>query len=154
MAITSKSSIVSGTPASRAMASRWSTPLVEPPVAAIDAIAFSKASRVRIDLGRIPFSSRRIASWPASKAAWSFLWSMAGISLAPAGLSPRNSITVDMVLAVNWPPQAPAPGQAASSMASSSGSPIEPAARAPTASKTSISVMSRPSYRPAPMVPL
>ncbi len=42
-----------------------------------------------------------------------------------------------MVLAVYWPPQAPAPGQAASSTARSSLSSILPALKAPIASKTS-----------------
>ena len=46
------------TPASNAMASRCNTALVEPPVAATLAIAFSKASRVRICRGRrSPFSN-------------------------------------------------------------------------------------------------
>ena len=40
---------------------------------------------------------------------------------------PRNSSAVDIVLAVNWPPQAPAPGQAADSMAWSSSAVILPA---------------------------
>jgi hypothetical protein len=44
----SKSSMARGTPASWAMASRWSTALVEPPLAATEAMAFSSASRVRI----------------------------------------------------------------------------------------------------------
>ena len=38
------------------------------------------------------------------------------------GEMPRNSPAMAMVLAVNWPPQAPAPGQAWSSSASSSAS--------------------------------
>ena len=53
-AIRSKSSMSSATPASRASASRCSTPLVEPPVAATAAIAFSSASRVMMSLGRWP----------------------------------------------------------------------------------------------------
>ncbi len=50
----SKSSISRGMPASTAIASRWSTALVEPPVAENEAIAFSKASRVAIDRGLMP----------------------------------------------------------------------------------------------------
>src|SRR5262249_623387 len=46
--IGSKSSMVSGTPVSRAMASRCRTALVEPPVAFTPAIAFSNAPRVTI----------------------------------------------------------------------------------------------------------
>src|SRR6202022_878460 len=67
---------------------------------------------------------------------------------------PMNSIAVDIVFAVNWPPQAPAPGQALSSTSRSSAASILPAATAPTASKTSIKVMSRPRWRPAGRVPL
>ena len=44
----SKSSRSSGTPASRAIATRCRTALVDPPVAATDAMAFSSASRVRM----------------------------------------------------------------------------------------------------------
>ena len=51
-AIASKSSIVSGMPASRAIASRCSTAFVEPAVAATAVIALSNAARVRILLGR------------------------------------------------------------------------------------------------------
>ena len=43
-----KSSSSSSTPASCAMASRWSTALVEPPTAMVTAIAFSNASLVMI----------------------------------------------------------------------------------------------------------
>ena len=46
--IASKSSMVNSTPASRAIASRCSTALVEPPVAATATMAFSIALRVRI----------------------------------------------------------------------------------------------------------
>ena len=67
---------------------------------------------------------------------------------------PRKSITSAMVLAVNWPPQAPAPGQAADSRACTSSSVIRPAARAPTASNTSWIVTSRSSKRPGAIEPL
>jgi hypothetical protein len=50
---------------------------------------------------------------------------------------PRNSLAIAIVLAVNWPPHAPAPGQASSSIVQKSASLIEPAACAPTASNTS-----------------
>ena len=97
---------------SRAIASRWRTPFVEPPVAAIAAVAFSSASRVTISEGRTPFRTRSIASRPACSAASFFVGSSAGIPLRPPGLMPRNSSAVDIVFAVNWPPQAPAPGHA------------------------------------------
>ena len=67
----------------------------------------------------------------------SFAGSVAGTLALPIGEMPRNSQTIAMVLAVNWPPQAPAPGQARSSSSQSSASVILPAACAPTASNTS-----------------
>ncbi len=54
-----------------------------------------------------------MTSSPVALAAASLAGSSAGIPLSPAGDSPRNSITMLIVLAVNWPPQAPGPGQAA-----------------------------------------
>jgi hypothetical protein len=58
-----------------------------------------------------------------------------------------------MVLAVNWPPQAPAPGHAESSISQRSASDIRPAACAPTASNTSWIVTSRPWNRPGAIEP-
>ena len=54
--------------------------------------------------------------------------STCGTAAVPMGARPISSITVAMVLAVNWPPQAPAPGQAWFSISSSSSSEIRPAA--------------------------
>ena len=51
----------------------------------------------------------------------------------------------DMVFAVNMPPQAPSPGQAAFSMAVSSSVVIVPAAHAPMASNTVVMSMFLPS---------
>ena len=42
--------------------------------------------------------------------------SSAGMPLRPAGDRPRNSMTIDIVFAVYWPPHAPAPGHAALSI--------------------------------------
>ena len=58
-----------------------------------------------------------------------------------------------MVLAVNWPPHAPAPGQAAHSTACSSSSVIFPAAQAPTASNTLCTVSAFPCSSPGMIVP-
>ena len=66
---------------------------------------------------------------------------------------PSTSKAIAIVLAVNWPPQAPAPGQATSSSACSSSSVIFPAACAPTASKTSWIVTSSPLKRPGAIEP-
>ena len=58
-----------------------------------------------------------------------------------------------IVLAVNWPPQAPAPGEAAASSSCSSSSVIVPAACAPTASKTCWMVTRRPWNSPGMIEP-
>ena len=71
--------------------------------------------------------TRSITSSPVAKAASSLRGSSAGIPFRPAGESPMHSITMLIVLAVNWPPQAPGPGQAAFSISYSSSSVIVPA---------------------------
>ena len=65
---------------------------------------------------------------PHSNAASAFFFESAGMPFRPAGLSPRNSRIVDIVFAVNWPPQAPAPGQATDSSSFSSSALTDPAA--------------------------
>ena len=126
-AIVPKSSIASSMPNSWASASRWSTPLVEPPVAATDAMPFSSAFRVTIADGRMSRRTRSMTSSPERRAASSFFGSSAGIPFSPAGDRPMNSRTMLIVLAVYWPPHAPAPGQAAFSISYSSSAPIFPA---------------------------
>ncbi len=78
---------------------------------------------------------------------------MAGGEAEPGSDMPMASIAEAMVLAVYMPPHEPSPGQAFDSMAWSSSSSIVPAARAPTASNTSLMSMSRPSSRPGMIVP-
>ena len=73
---------------------------------------------------------------PASRLAACFSGDMAGTPVSWMGEMPRNSPAMAMVLAVNWPPQAPGPGQAAASRASSWSSLILPAACEPMPSKT------------------
>ena len=68
-----KSSISSGTPASRAIASRCSTALVEPPVAATPAIAFSNAARVRMSCGKVPCFRRFMHHFAAAEGNFIFL---------------------------------------------------------------------------------
>ena len=63
--------------------------------------------------------------------------STAGTIEKPAGEMPSTSNAIAIVLAVNCPPQAPAPGEATFSISVSSSSVIRPAAWAPTASNTS-----------------
>ena len=124
----SKSSIESSTPASRATASRCSTALVEPPLVATAAIAFSSDSRVMMSLGRWPRASTSITSLPASTATSLLRPSIAGTIAAPAGEMPMTSNAIAIVLAVNWPPHAPEPGEAASTSSSSCSSVMSPAA--------------------------
>ncbi len=114
-------------PNSWAMASRCSTPLVEPPVAATLAMPFSSEARVTIDDGRTSRRTRSMTSSPDLNAACSLRGSSAGIPLSPAGDNPMNSSTMLIVLAVNWPPQAPGPGHAAFSISYSRSSVIFPA---------------------------
>ena len=75
-----------------------------------------------------------MTSSPLRRAASSLAGSSAGMPLSPAGREPRNSIAVLIVLAVNWPPQAPGPGQTTFSISYSSSSVILPARYAPIAS--------------------
>jgi hypothetical protein len=91
----------SSTPASRATASRCSTPFVEPPDVAIAAIAFSSDSFVMISRGRSPRSSTSMMSLPASTATFALLACSAGTIADPIGLIPRISKAIAIVLAVN-----------------------------------------------------
>ncbi len=102
--------------------------MVEPPLHAIAAIAFSSASRVMMSLGRWPRASTSITSSPAvGRDLGLARVASAGTIENPAGEIPSTSNAIAIVLAVNWPPQAPAPGDAASSSSCSSSSVIVPA---------------------------
>ena len=66
---------------------------------------------------------------PARRTRWatsSLRPSSAGTIAEPAGEMPSTSNAIAIVLAVNWPPQAPAPGEAAFSSSCSSSSVILP----------------------------
>ncbi len=89
-----------------------------------------------------------MTSLPVSNAISSFFGSTAGTPLNPIGETPSISNAVAIVLAVNWPPHAPAPGQARLSISPSSRASILPALKAPIASKTSWTVSRRPLYSP------
>ena len=141
------------TPASAAMASRWSTALVDPPVAETTAIAFSMERFVTMSRGRSPFPARVTASLPAFCATTALAASVAGTLPLPSGEMPSASQTTAIVFAVNWPPQAPAPGQATSSRVLNSWSVILPAAWAPTASNTSCTVTGWPRNCPGAIDP-
>ena len=76
--------------------------------------AFSSASRVMICAGRTSSRTSRITSSPAllGDVALARIDRRHAVDAQP-GEMPRNSIAIAIVLAVNWPPHAPAPGQAA-----------------------------------------
>ncbi len=79
--------------------------------------------------------------------------SSAGTIAEPAGEMPSASNAIAIVFAVNWPPHAPAPGEAASSSSCSSSSVILPDAYSPTASKTCWIVTSTPLNQPGLIEP-
>ena len=126
--IASKSSMERSMPISRAMASRCRTALVDPPLAATLAIVFSRDLRVMICEGRRLARTASIIMRPASRVAACLSLSVAGTPESCIGEMPRISPLMAMVLAVNCPPHAPAPGQALASSASRPASSILPAA--------------------------
>ncbi len=149
-----RSSSVSSTPASRAIASRCRIPFVEPPLPTIPAIAFSRARRSRNRRAVVPSSARRTARLPARVAASSFASrSSAGTRPSPIRAIPRQSIATAIVLAVKCPAHVPAPGHACRSSSSRSARGSKPRSSAPTASQTSWIVTSRPRQRPARIGP-
>ena len=102
--------------------------LVEPPLVAPAAMAFSSAGLVMTSLGSSPRRKTSMTSSPHSTATASLRPSSAGTIEEPAGEMPSTSKAIAIVLAVNCPPQAPAPGEATSSSSWSSASVIFPAA--------------------------
>ena len=121
---------VKSTFASRASASRWSMPLVEPPMAAIAAAALLKAVLVRMSRGRISFCSRFFTSAPVLPHSSVFPGSMAGIELLWGGESPMASRAIPQVLKEAAMPQPPGPGQATRRISSASSCSIAPTAAA------------------------
>ena len=79
---------------------------------------------------------------------------MAGGDAVPSKLMPSASAIELIVLAVNMPPHAPSPGQAARSISPSSSWVIVPAAQAPIASNTVVMSMFFPSCTPGNVDPL
>ncbi len=145
-----KSSSVSLTRASFAIANRCSTALVDPPRAMTTVMAFSKALRVRMSRGRKPSFTNFTTASPARRESALFSSPTASCAELPGSDKPSASIAEAMVLAVYIPPQLPGPGIAVRSTSLSSASEIFPAALAPTASKTA--TMSR-RCAPGRMVP-
>ena len=127
--------------------------MVEPPEAQTQAIAFSSESRVITLLGRRSSARTFITSSPIFSATVPFSSSSAGTIAEPPALIPSASKAQAIVLAVNWPPQAPAPGLATPSSSFSSSSLMSPASWAPIASKMSRMVTSRPCQWPGAIEP-
>jgi hypothetical protein len=132
-----QSSTPNSTPASMAMAVRCMTALVEPPEAETATAAFRRLARVMYLRAVSPAKTRSTISRPQRSPSAALPGSTAGTSLAPIGDRPMTDRAMAMVLAVNWPPQAPAPGQTAVSTAFRPASSRAPAAWAPMASKIS-----------------
>ena len=100
-------------------------------------MAFSNAFLVMMSRAVIPFRIKLTTASPAAKASASLLESIAGALALPGSAIPKASAAELIVLAVNIPPHAPSPGQAALSISPNSFSDIFPSAQAPTPSKTS-----------------
>ena len=98
--------------------------MVEPPLQAIAAIAFSSAV-ARDDVARaLAAGAARPSRAARRRAATSALRGSVGrdASESPIGEIPSTSNAIAIVLAVNWPPHAPAPGEATASSSASSSS--------------------------------
>ncbi len=123
-----------GTSAVPAMARKWSTALVEPlgqvskptfnwdhfthPRAMVMTRAFSNDSLVIRSRGRIFFSMQILIASAAFSHSLILAGDSAGVDEEPGRVRPIASMAVDMVLAVNMPLHAPAPGQACRSRSS------------------------------------
>ena len=113
------------------------TAFVEPPEAETATAAFFRLSRVMYLRALSPARVRSTIRRPQRSPSAALAGSTAGTSFAPIGEMPMTDRAMAMVLAVNWPPQAPAPGQTALSTAFRPASSRVPAEWAPMASKTS-----------------
>ena len=122
----SKSSIVTSTPASRAISGTWRSAFVEPPIAAWTTIAFSNASRVRIFRGVMSSASRRMTCFPAARAYRRSFVSGMGTTAEPGRARPSASDSTWPVeaLPMNW--HAPHVGHAPSWASASSSSASSP----------------------------
>ena len=122
-------------------------------MAATITAAFSNALRVQMSRGRRLLSISRITASPEATAYSSRLRYGAGSEADSGSARPMASDTQAMVLAVNWPPQAPSDGQAWVSRSHRSSSVILPAECMPTPSNTSTTVTSLPCQRPGRIEP-
>ena len=104
---------------------------MEPPNADTMTIAFSKASRVMMSRGRRSNSSRFLTAAPTLRHSFFFCSVVAGAEELYGSDIPIASIALAIVLAVYIPPQAPAPGQALSTISCRSSSVITSAIYCP-----------------------
>jgi len=116
-------------------------------------MAFSNDFLLRKSEGRRRSSIASTVRRPAARATSVRSSVTAGGLALPSGAKPIASLMEAIVLAVNMPPQAPAPGQAWRSISSSSSSLIWPVATAPHASNTFWIVTSCPRWWPGMMDP-
>ena len=117
------------------MAKKCKTALVEPPRIVTNLIAFSSDSFVMTSKGLISFSSNNRIASPALIDSNFFASPVAGFDELKGKVIPKASIAEAIVFAVYIPPQAPAPGQAFSTIWSNSVSVMVPATLLPQASK-------------------
>ncbi len=113
MAFAPSRSIV--TPASCAMAGRWSIVLVEQPSAMSTVSAFLKAAAVMMSRGRTPSRTRSMTFMPARLASRMRADIGAGMVPLPGSAMPMASARQFIELAVYMPEQEPHDGQAFSS---------------------------------------
>ena len=111
----SQSSIVTGCPASRAMAVRCSTVFVEPPKAMSHSMALRMAAALTMSRAQTPFLSSSITFMPACFAKRMRSEYTAGTVPLPGSAMPRASHRQFMEFAVNMPEQLPQVGHAVSS---------------------------------------
>jgi hypothetical protein len=109
--------------------------LVEPPVADTTAQAFSSACRVTMSRGSgaSPITAA-ISCLAARRIKGARSLNTAGTIEEPIGARPSASLTMPMVLAVNWPAQEPAVGRQASLTAARSACVAAPASTLPMVS--------------------
>ncbi len=140
-------------PASVAIAARWSTVFVLQPKLASSASALPITASVTMSRGLRPFVNTSMTAMPAALARRRRAEYTAGTVPLPGSARPSTSARQFMELAVNMPEHEPHVGQAAHSIASSPSSSSSPAMWRPTPSKTVFRSIARSPCRPASMGP-
>ena len=150
----SKSSRASATPARPAIAGKCTTAFVDPPRAMSTRTAFSKASRVRMRLGRRSSPTMATIRRPAASARRSRRESGAGMAAMPGRVRPRASVRAAIVLAVPITMHVPVEGKSSPWIASRRAASSAPARYSPQTRRQSVHAPRRaPSKRPVSMGP-